>query len=309
MRNLIRALAICLLPLAPPALAANPFAPALTVNDSVITHYDIEQRIKLLDALGANGDLAKVATQQLTEDRVKVEAARELEIELPEGAIDAGIEEFATGRGLTTEDVYRVLAARGIDRQAMDDFVESGLMWREVVGARFRARATPTEADLDAALAIEATRPTEMMTMAEIALPYAELGEAETDALAERIYSEIRRGAASFGDLAREYSRSATAPQGGVMPAMPTAQLPAAFRSEVLMLSPGQTTRPLPIAGGVALIKLVSISQVRPDPKAMKADDPAVREALRQQLFVERITSFGQGYLQELLGDALIVTR
>ena len=57
MRNLIRALAICLLPLAPPALAANPFAPALTVNDSVITHYDIEQRIKLLDALGANGDL------------------------------------------------------------------------------------------------------------------------------------------------------------------------------------------------------------------------------------------------------------
>ena len=136
MRNLIRALAICLLPLAPPVLAANPFAPALTVNDSVITHYDIEQRIKLLDALGANGDLAKVATQQLTEDRVKVEAARELEIELPEGAIDAGIEEFATGRGLTTEDVYRVLTARGIDRQAMDDFVESGLMWREVVGAR-----------------------------------------------------------------------------------------------------------------------------------------------------------------------------
>ena len=77
----------------------------------------------------------------------------------------------------------------------------------------------------------------------------------------------------------------------------------------MLLLSPGQTTRPLPIAGGVALIKLVSISQVRPDPKAMKADDPAAREALRQQLFVERITSFGQGYLQELLGDALIVKR
>ena len=38
-------------------------------------------------------------------------------------------------------------------------------------------------------------------------------------------------------------------------------------------------------------------------------DDPEVREALRQQLFAERITSFGQGYLQELLGDALIVER
>ena len=29
-----------------------------------------------------------------------MQAAEELEIELPEGAIDAGIEEFATGRGL-----------------------------------------------------------------------------------------------------------------------------------------------------------------------------------------------------------------
>ena len=68
-----------------PAVAANPYAPALTVNDGVITNYDIEQRIKLLDALGANGDLRKLAVQQLTEDRVKVQAAQELEIELPEG--------------------------------------------------------------------------------------------------------------------------------------------------------------------------------------------------------------------------------
>ena len=98
----------------------------------------------LLDALGASGDLRELAVQQLTEDRVKVQAAEELEIELPEGAIDAGIEEFATSRGLTTEDVLRVLEARGIDRQTMDDFVESGLLWREVVG---HALPRPRHAD------------------------------------------------------------------------------------------------------------------------------------------------------------------
>ena len=201
-----------------------------------------------------------------------------------------------------------MLVARRIDKQTMDDFVESGLLWREVVSARFRARATPSEADLDAALAMEATSPTEMMTLAEIALPYAELGQPETDALAEKLYAEISRGA-SFADLARQYSRSNTAAQGGVMPPMPSAQLPAAFRSEVLLLSPGQVTRPMPISGGVALIKLVGIKEVRPDPKSKKADDPAARDAVRQQLFVERITSFGEGYLQELLGDALIINR
>jgi peptidyl-prolyl cis-trans isomerase SurA len=309
MRKVLKVLVIWLVALATPALAANPYAPALTVNEGVITNYDIAQRMKLLDALGANGDLHKLAVQQLTEDRVKVQAARELQIELPEGAIDAGLDEFATSRGLKTEDVLRVLNARGIDRQTMDDFVESGLLWREVVGAKFRARATPSEADLDAALEMAATTPREMLTLAEIALPYAERGEAETDALAEQIYRQISRGA-SFADMAREYSRSATAEHGGLLEPVPAARLPDAFRSQVLLLSPGQVTRPLPISGGVALVKLVSIAEVRPDPKAAPAaDDPDAREALRAQLFNERITSFGQGYLQELLGDALIVER
>ena len=309
MRSVLRALAVTLAIMGGPAFAANPFEPAITVNDSVITHYDIDQRIKLLEALGATGDVRKLAVQQLTEDRVKLQAARELQIELPEGAIEAGLGEFAASRGVQVEDVLRVLEGRGIDRQTMDDFVESGLYWREVVAARFRARATPSEADLDAALAFNATNPTEMITLAEIALPFAERGEPETQALADDLYRRISRGA-SFAAVAQEYSRSETAPNGGVLPAMPASRLPPAFRTQVLLLSPGQATRPIPIPGGLALIKVVSINQVRPDPgQAADADDPEAREAIRQQLFTERITSFGQGYLQELLGDALIVER
>jgi peptidyl-prolyl cis-trans isomerase SurA len=308
MRTVLKALAIGLAVLAGPAVAANPYAPALTVNDSVITNYDIDQRVLLLEALGASGDVRKLAVQQLTEDRVKVQAAQELQIELPEGAIEAGLEEFAAGRGLQIEDVLQVLQSRGIDRQTMDDFVESGLYWREVVNALFRARATPSEADLDAALEFNATTPTEMITLAEIALPYAERGQEETEALADELYRQISRGA-SFEAAARDFSRSDTAESGGVLPAMPAARLPAAFRSQVLLMNPGQVTRPVPIAGGVAIVKLVAINQVRPDPANTDPDDPEVREALRQQLFAERIASFGQGYLQELLGDALIVER
>lgn len=289
-----------------PVLAQNPFAPALMVNDGVVTNYDIDQRIRLLEALGANGDLRKLAVQQLTEDRVKVQAAKAMEIELPEGAIEAGIEEFATSRGLTLDDVQLALDARNIDQQTLNDFVESGLMWRQVVGTRFRARALPSEADVDAALDVAGRRPVEMLTLAEIALPYAELGAPETDALAERVYRQAA-GGASFAALAQEYSRSGTAEHGGLLEPIPANRLPAAFRTEVLLLRPGQVTRPLPISGGVALIKLVSIKQV--PPQKVDGSDPAVRDQLREQLFSERIGSFGQGYLQELLGDAIIVER
>jgi peptidyl-prolyl cis-trans isomerase SurA len=310
MRMLSRVLLVLALALTLPVAgrAANPFEPALTVNTGVITRYDIEQRIKLLDALGADGDLRKLAVQQLTEDRVKLQAAKDLGIELPEGAIDAGVEEFATSRGLTMDDVYQVLEVRGIDLQTMDDFVESGLVWREVVANRFRARAAPSEADLDAALELARVTPREVLTLAEIALPFAERGEAETLDFADRLYREIAGGGMSFAEAARQFSRSQSAERGGRMEPMPAAQLPSALRTQVLLLRPGQITRPVPISGGVALIQLVSVTQVRPDPNAPPAT-PEEREALRQQLFTERITSFGQGYLQELLGDALIVER
>jgi peptidyl-prolyl cis-trans isomerase SurA len=146
-----------------------------------------------------------------------------------------------------------------------------------------------------------------MLTLAEIALPYAEFGEADTQALADQLYRELANGA-SFAAVAREHSRSQTAERGGTLEPLPADRLPAAFRTQVLLLSPGQVTRPIPISGGLAIIKLVSIARVRPEP-IPEAELPAFREELRQQLFTERINSFGQGYLQELLGDALIEER
>ena len=175
-----------------------------------------------------------------------------------------------------------------------------------MLNARFRARATPSEADLDAALELAAVRPVEMLTLAEIALPFAERGEAETQALADSLYRELAAGA-DFAAIASQYSRSPTAANGGRLEPIPADRLPPTFRTEVLLLSPGQFTRPVPISGGLAILKLLSATQVRPEP--IDASDPAVREELRQRLFTERITSFGQGYLQELLGDALIVER
>ena len=146
-----------------------------------------------------------------------------------------------------------------------------------------------------------------MLTLAEIALPFAERGEAETQALADSLYRELAGG----GDFAAAGARVQPQPDRGERrPARAGPGRPGCrrrFRTEVLLLRPGQVTRPVPISGGLAIIKLVSVNQVRPEP--IDASDPAVREELRQQLFTERINSFGQGYLQELLGDALIVER
>jgi peptidyl-prolyl cis-trans isomerase SurA len=295
------------LAVAQPAEAQNPYSAAYTVNEAAITHYDIDQRVSLLDALGATGDLRSLAVEQLTEDRLKVQAAGALGIELPPGAIEAGIEEFATQRGITVEDVDRVIEARGIDRQTLEDFVKSGMLWREVVGSRFRARAMPSDAELDVALETRASQPVEVVQLAEIAIPFEERGEAETIALGERLVADLRRGA-SFPAAVRQYSRGSSAAADGLLAPMPARRLPPAIRGQLLLMRPGEVTDPVPIAGGIAIIRLVSTEQVPPS-EVEDLTEEDQRQALREQLFNERIQSFGQGYLQELRRDALIIEQ
>ncbi len=119
MRRIFGVAALCLMAATGPLLAANPYAAAITVNNGVITNYDIDQRMKLLEALGANGDLRPLAVQQLTEDRVKQQAAEDMDIELPEGAVEQGVDEFATGRG--TDPRRRGAGPRGARDRSPDD--------------------------------------------------------------------------------------------------------------------------------------------------------------------------------------------
>jgi peptidyl-prolyl cis-trans isomerase SurA len=287
--------------------AANPYSPARTVNGQVITDYDIAQRADLLDALGAKGDLQGIALEQLTEDRLKVQAGEQVGFELPEDAILGGIEEFAAARGVGVDEVLGILEARNIDRQTMDDYVEAGLVWREVVSARFRAESMPSESDVDAALRTRANTPIKVYQIAEIALPYAERGRAATEQLAEDLARELALGE-DFSAAARQFSRSESAVRGGEVPAMPLAAMPGPLQAAVRGVPPGGIAGPVPIAGGVAIIKVLDIRNERPrqSPEETEFDR---REAMRRELFGERITAFGEGYLQELRAEALIADQ
>src|SRR6056297_2478131 len=81
------------------------FDPVITVNDSVITRYELKQRTRLLSVLNAPGDPAKLAREQLIEERLKMGAAEQSGLELSEEGVLAGLKEFA-GRGNMQPDEF-----------------------------------------------------------------------------------------------------------------------------------------------------------------------------------------------------------
>ena len=180
--------------------------------------------------------------EQLIDDRLRVSVARRLEIELSDEELQVGLENFAQARNLTTEQVSQALGGRGIADQSLIDFIEAQLIWRNVVQALFRARATPTEADLDAALDYAERAVQESVLLQEIAMPFAERGEDATLEIARRLSRELNRGG-NFAAAASALLARVIGPERGAAGLGSRACASAASFGPGACASPGRSDR------------------------------------------------------------------
>ena len=57
-----------------PVAAQNMFAPVATINDSVVTEFEVQQRVRFLQILNARGATRKAAIESLIDERLRGEA-------------------------------------------------------------------------------------------------------------------------------------------------------------------------------------------------------------------------------------------
>lgn len=257
--TLFALIAALMLSVAAPLAAQGLFSPAITVNDRVITGYELEQRQRFVELLRAPGDPAEVARQQLIEERLKLEAASAQGIVPGEEEIIAGMEEFAGRANLTREEFVQALAAGGVAEASFREFVEAGLAWRELVRARFAGRVQISEAEIDRALSGAGGTGGVRVLLSEIIMPAPAPQAEAVNARARRI-SQITSEAA-FSAEARRYSATPSRANGGRLPWRNINDLPPALRPIILALAPGEVTDPLPIPDAVALFQLRAIEE------------------------------------------------
>ncbi|WP_137700096.1 peptidylprolyl isomerase [Marimonas lutisalis] len=247
--------------LAAPVAAQNLFAPAIRVNDSVITQYELNQRARMLQLFRAPGDPVAEARRQLIEERLKLEAAKTSGISPTQDDIAAGMEEFAGRANMTAEQFLRALEGGGVAEQTFRDFVAAGVAWRQLVRARFAPRVQISEAQVDRALSSTGAGSVRVL-LSEIILPAQPGREAAAQARAQEI-SQIT-SVSAFSSAARRYSASGSRGRGGRLNWMPITNLPPQVQTMVLGLAPGQVTQPIPIQGGIALFQMREIEEGAP---------------------------------------------
>lgn len=242
-----------------PAAAQNLFAPAITVNDEVITRYELEQRARFQSALRVPGDPLETAREELINDRLKLDVLKQAGIELSDEDVTAGMEELAGRANLSLNEFLTALQQQGVAPQTLRDFTEVGLGWREYTRARFLSQARPTPEEIDRAMGSAGTGSVQVL-LSEFIVPINEQNAAQVEELIEQVAR--LKSYDSFSAAAAQYSAAASRNEGGRLPWMPLTKLPPQLQEVVLALKPGEISEPLPLQNAVALFQMRGVREV-----------------------------------------------
>lgn len=254
-RKTFALLAVAALPFAAMA-QQNPFSAAVTINDTVVTYWEIDQRARLLQLLGAPGDLQTRAREDLINERLQVAAAERFGVAASPEELEEGLAEFAGRVNLGVDAFVGQLEAQGVAGETFRDFVYAGITWRNVLRSQFGARAQVTEEEVDRALALAEVEGGAQVLLAEIVIPITAQNEAEARQFITDLARRTNGSIDAFSAAARQHSAAGSRNTGGSLGYRPLSSLPPDLQSLVLPLAPGGVTDPVPLGQAIAIFQL-----------------------------------------------------
>ena len=256
MRAGLAALLITALTLPAAPARSGPFTPVVMVNDSAVTGFEIDQRLRFMQLLNAPNSTRHEVEEELISDRLKMAAARRMGITVSEANLAEGLAEFAGRANMVTDEFVAALAGNGVEPETYRDFVHVGLAWRELVRQRVVPTAALSEAEVDRALTriLDTPLVTDVL-ISELVIAAPEGAEEQAMERAAQIAATATSDA-GFAAAARQYSASPTADEGGRLPWMRVADLPQGLGPILTALKPGEVTAPLQIPGAAVLFRL-----------------------------------------------------
>lgn len=251
-----------------PAAAQGQFDPVITVNDSAITGYELDQRQRLLTLFRTPGDVAAVAREQLIEERLKQQDMDRAGVKITPEQVATEVEAFAGRANLSLDQFLGILSQNGVAPTTLEQFVKNGVTWREYIRARYARQSQVTDADIARAQGQTSGRADALeVLLTEIIIPAPPPRAAQATAIAEQIAQT--RSQATFESAARQYSALPSRANGGRLDWLPLSNYPPQLQGLIAGLAVGEVTPPIQIPNGVALFQsrgIREIAQARPTP-------------------------------------------
>jgi len=120
--------------------AKDTFAPAIQVDEIIITQYEIDQRALFFELLKFPGNHKKEAEKSLIDDRLKFRAAQKSNVEVNPAALIFELEMFAKRANLTIDQFSKRLKNEGVDRITWENYMQIPILWFETINRKFSSK-------------------------------------------------------------------------------------------------------------------------------------------------------------------------
>jgi peptidyl-prolyl cis-trans isomerase SurA len=333
------ALPAAALPAAAPVMA-RPLTEsvAAVVNDDIISTYDLAQRMRLLIATSGIQPTQDTLPQfqqealvSLVDERLQMQELRKVSKEQKVAIIATDEEvqdelaDMAKENNLKPDGFVQALASQGIGKETLYAQIRAQVSWQRWIQGRYGTRLRIGEDQIKATqarLVAAAAKP--QFEVSEVFLDAARLGGMDATLKgAQQLVAQMQQGA-PFAAVARQFSASATAANGGDAGWISAGEMPPEVDTALEQLRPGQLSQPIPVKDGVYIVylrdkrsgagqTLVSLKQVAValNPDAAQGDVDAAKaklEAVRSQIkgcdTLEAVAGKTQGVVAGDLGEA-----
>ena len=239
--------------------------PAAVVNDEVISLLDLSMRMRIAivasglpDSQETRSRLTGTVLRNLIDERLQMQEAERLEIEVPQADIDAALQRVAQRNDMQTPQFVEMLKRNGILPSSLTEQLRAQIAWGQVVNTRLRPDVDVSPLDIDAAIErMRANAGKPERRIAEIFLAVDNPSEeAQVRANAERLMQEIQQGG-NFSALAQQFSQSPTASVGGDLGWTQVGELPEEIEETIANMETGTIRGPIRTLGGFYIVALI----------------------------------------------------
>jgi peptidyl-prolyl cis-trans isomerase SurA len=297
--------------IAGPALAAGGERIAVVVNEDALTHSDIDDRLRLImvssgmpDAPEIRAKLEPQIVSAMVDEQIRLQEAKKKEVDVSQAEVDGGFAEIAAQNKLKPEQFKEILNRNHLSIASMETQIRAQIAWAKVVQKELRPRINVTDSDIDARLEMLRANigKTEYLA-AEIFLPVDEARkEADARQLAAQLVGQVRGGKVPFFKLAKEFSQSAGASQGGDLGWVQQGQLEPELDAVLPSIAKNNVSDPIRTLTGYHIL------MVR-EQRAITQETMPARDQVLNMIGLERLQRQAQRYFLDLKSSAYIDNR
>ena len=259
-------------PDAPAAAKPNPLSEsvAAVVNDDIVSSYDLMQRMRLLMVTSGLQptqenlpQLEQEALRSLIDERVqmqelkRVEKAQKITIISTDKEVDEQIEDIAKGNNMSAAQLTQQLSAQGVGIDTWKAQIRADTSWQAWISGRYGSRLRIGDDQIKAferRAAESSSKP--QYQVSEVFIDAVRVGGMETAVNgAKQLVTQMQQGA-PFAAVARQFSASPTAANGGDAGWISPGEMPPEVDAALDQLRPGQLSAPIVVRDGVYIVYL-----------------------------------------------------